>query len=145
MLWNRYFTGIRNGKWDNPYSTPRMCTAKLTKITVRWRFDDFFVCTNGYIFQFLQLLLCRAEILLEKYPVWQLAVPYSSVVKQNCLNTNVIANCHILIIRIWSGYGNINFHSNWQIFTRCLACNMKWTAIHNTSFEKSMHIPVIFW
>ena len=42
----------------------------------------FFVCTNGYTFHFLQLLFCCAEILLEKYTVWQLTVPSSLVVKQ---------------------------------------------------------------
>ena len=60
--------------------------------------DEFFVCTNGYIFNFLQLLLCCQEILLEKYPVWQLTTLSNLVVKQNFLNTNTIVNYHILII-----------------------------------------------
>ena len=51
----------------------------------------------GTYFIVLQLLLCYAEILLERYPVWQLTVPSSLVVKQNFLNTNVIVNYHILI------------------------------------------------
>ena len=33
-------------------------------------------------------------------------------------------NYHILIIHNWSGYGYINFHSNWQFFERCLAYEM---------------------
>ena len=59
-----------------------------------------FVCVYKWIhiLIFLELLLCCAEILLEKYPVQQLTVPSNSVVKQNFLNTNVIANYHILII-----------------------------------------------
>ena len=57
-----------------------------------------FVCTNGYTFNFLQLLLCCVEILLEKYLVRQLTVPSSLVVKQNFLNTNIIVNYHVLMI-----------------------------------------------
>ena len=73
-----------------------------------------FVCTNEYTLNFLQLFLCYKEILLEKYPVWQLIVSSSLVFKQNFLNTKVIVNYHILIICNWSGYGYMNFCSNWQ-------------------------------
>ena len=59
-----------------------------------------FLCTNGYIFHFLQLLLCCAEISIEKYPVWQLTIPSSLVFKQNFPNTNLIVNYRILIILI---------------------------------------------
>ena len=47
---------------------------------------------------FLQLLLFCEEILLEKYPVRQLTIPSSSVIKQNFSNTKVIVNYHTLII-----------------------------------------------
>ena len=53
------------------------------------------MCTH---FIFLQLLLCCAEILLEKYAVLQLAMPSTLVVKQNFPSTNIIVNYGILII-----------------------------------------------
>ena len=94
-----------------------------------------FLCVQmGTYSIFLQQLLFCEEILLEKYPVWQLTMPSCSVATQNFPNTNVIVNYHILIICNWSGYGYFNFHSNWQIFVRCWAYNMKWIAIPNTLF-----------
>ena len=58
-----------------------------------------FLCVQmGTYLIFLQLLLFCEEILLEKYPVWQLTMPSCLVVKQNFPNTNVIVNYHILII-----------------------------------------------
>ena len=105
-----------------------------------------FLCVQfNTCFIFLQLLLCCAEILLEKYPVQQLTMSSCLVVKQDFPNTNVIINYHILIICNWSGYGYINFHFNLQIFVRSLEHNMKWIALPNTLSEKSMHISVIFW
>ena len=75
-----------------------------------------FLCVQmGTHFNFLQLLLCCAEFLLEKYPVWQLIMPSCLVVKQNFPNTTIIVNYYILIIRNWSGYVYVNFHSNLQI------------------------------
>ena len=69
---------------------------KWNKNTLKYIMDKFFVCTKGYIFFFffffLQLLLCCKETLLEKYPVWQLTMLYSSVVKQIFSNTNVVVN-----------------------------------------------------
>ena len=82
----------------SPYRT---CTAKLTKITAKCILDEFCCVYKWVHITFLQLLLCCAKILLEKYPAWQLTMPSSLVVKQNFPNTNV----NILIIRNWSGYG----------------------------------------
>ena len=103
----------------------RFTTSKWNKITLKCILDTFFVCTNGYIFNFLQLLLFCEEILLENYPVWQLTMLSCSVVKQNFPNTNIIVN-----------YCYFNFYSNWQLFVRCWAYKMKWIAISNTIWEK---------
>ena len=82
-------------------------------------------------FIFLQQLLCCADILLEKYPVQQLMMPSSLVIRWNVPNTNIIVNYHILIICNWSGYGYVNLHSNMQMFARCLAFYTKWiTLLH---------------
>ena len=117
-----------------------------TKLPSKCILDKFFLCVQmGKYLIFLQILLLCEEILLEKYPVWQLAMLSCLVVKQNFLNTNVIVNYHILIIHNWSGYGYFNFHSNWQICVRCWSYNIKWIAILITLFEKSMCISMIFW
>ena len=57
-----------------------------------------FLCVQmGTYLIFLQLLLFCEEILIEKYPAWQLTMLSSSVFKQNFPNTNVIVNYHFLI------------------------------------------------
>ena len=60
--------------------------------------DDLFNVYKWVHNSFLQLLLYCADILLEQYPVLQLTIPFSSVVKNNFPNTNVIVNYHVLII-----------------------------------------------
>ena len=64
-------------------------------------FGQVFLCVQigTYSIYFLQQLLCCEEILLEKYPVWQMTMLSCLMVKQNFLNTNVIVNYNILIIR----------------------------------------------
>ena len=131
--------------WQYPCSPSRIRIAKWTKITVKMHIGRVLCVHKWYILHFLQLLLCCAGNLLEKYPVWQLTMPSCLVVKENFPNTNILVNYHIMIICNWPGYDYSNFCFNWQTFTRCLAYNMKWITIPNTLFEKSIHIPVIFW
>ena len=101
----------------------------------------FYVCTNGYVFNFFcNYFSAVQKFHLKSIQLWQLTMISNLVVKWN-----VIVNYHILIIHNWSAYSFINFCSNWQIFARCLACYMKWIAIPNTLFKKSMYISVIFW
>ena len=132
--------------FDHTKTPYRFTTSKWNKITVKmYKGQDFLCVQMGTYLIFLQILLFCEEILLEKYPVWQLTMLSCSVVKQNFPNTNIIVNYHILIICNWSGYDYFNFCSNWQIFVRCWVYNVKWIVISITLFEKSMHISVILW
>ena len=62
-------------------------------------------------------------------------MPSFSVVKQNFPKTNVIVNDHILIIHNWSGYGFINFLSNWHIFKK----------IFGILYEMNCHPQYFIW
>ena len=86
--------------YNHAVSPYRFTTSKWNKIKAKMHIGKVFLCVQmGTYLIFLQLLLCCEEILLEKYPVRQLTMLSCSVVKQNFLNTNIIVNYHILIIR----------------------------------------------
>ena len=67
---------------EGDVSLYRFTTSKWNKVTVKMYNGQVFLCVQmGTYLIFLQLLLFYEEILLEKYPVWQLTMLSHLVVK----------------------------------------------------------------